>query len=92
MTHAEHTPPHGRPHRGGERVLRYLLLGLLAVTWMDLRRCHARRRLARSAAKPEPLQTWEGEGGGLPALGGGNQRPGAPAGEAPVATARSAAL
>ena len=55
--------------RGTSRLLVAALAGLLTLTWMDLRRCHARRRLERTPpATPERLQTWEGEGGGIPAI------------------------
>jgi len=55
----------------GSRLLLFTLAGLLAMTWLDLKRCHARRRSERTqATKPEPLQTWEGEGGGIPAVRG----------------------
>jgi hypothetical protein len=60
--------PAAPPRRGG--LLTWTLLGLLAITWLDLRRCHARRRVERTPAKPETLQTWEGEGGGIPSLRG----------------------
>jgi hypothetical protein len=73
--------------RGPSRLLVLALTGLLALTWLDLKRCHARRRLERTPpAKPETLQTWEGEGGGIPSLRG-ERTPGTTAGaKAPVAT------
>ena len=41
------------------------------------RKRHARRRLERTPpAKPETLQTWDGEGGGIPSLRG-ERTPGA---------------
>ena len=56
-----HTLSHGH---GSSRLLVLALTGLLTLTWLDLTRCHARRRLERTPpAKPETLQTWEGEGG-----------------------------
>lgn len=67
---------------GTSRLLVLALTGLLTLTWLDLKRCHARRRLERTPpATPERLQTWEGEGGGIPALHG-SRRPGAAATEA----------
>ena len=73
------------PARGSSRLLVLALTGLLALTWLDLKRCHARRRLERTPpANPETLQTWEGEGGGIPALRG-ERTPGTAAGaDAPV--------
>jgi hypothetical protein len=69
-----HTSSHGA---GTSRWLLLALTGLLGLTWLDLRRCHARRRLERTPpAKPETLQTWEGEGGGIPSLRG-QRTPGA---------------
>lgn len=69
-----HTSSHGP---GASRWLLLALTGLLGLTWLDLRRCHARRRLERTPpAKPETLQTWEGEGGGIPSLRG-ERTPGA---------------
>jgi hypothetical protein len=66
MHHA--TSSHGH---GSSRLLALALAGLLGLTWLDLKRCHARRRLERTPpAKPETLQTWEGEGGGIPSLRG----------------------
>ena len=63
-----HTADHG-PRT--DRLLLLLLTGLLGLTWMDLRNCHARRRRERTPpAKPETLQRWEGEGGGIPSLRG----------------------
>jgi hypothetical protein len=60
------TSSHGR---GSSRLLVFALAGLLGLTWLDLKRCHARRRLERTPpTKPETLQTWEGEGGGIPSL------------------------
>lgn len=57
--------------RGTSRLLVAALAGLLTLTWLDLKRCHARRRLERTPpATPERLQTWEGEGGGIPAIRG----------------------
>lgn len=63
-----HTLSHGH---GSSRLLVLALTGLLTLTWLDLKRCHARRRLERTPpAKPETLQTWEGEGGGIPSVRG----------------------
>jgi len=36
--------------------------------WATMRKDHLHRRAARVRSKPEELQTWEGEGGGLPAV------------------------
>ncbi|NRF68207.1 hypothetical protein HLB44_14535 [Aquincola sp. S2] len=58
--HASHRPS----------LLGLALFGALALMWMDLRTCHQRRLREKSRAKPEPLQTWEGEGGGIPAVRG----------------------
>lgn len=71
---------------GASRWLVLTLAGLLAMTWMDLKRCHARRRSERTQpTKPEPLQTWEGEGGGIPAVRG-QRTSEAPAGAGPLLT------
>lgn len=59
-----------RSHRPG--LLGLALAGLLAFMWLDLRTCHQRRLREKTRAKPEPLQTWEGEGGGIPAVRGQN--------------------
>jgi hypothetical protein len=54
------------------RTIALLTLVALSVTGWSVILSSQRRRLAgRSAAKPEPLQTWEGEGGGLPNGGPG---------------------
>lgn len=45
-----------------------LALAGLALTWSALSRAHTRRQAERSRAQPEPIQTWEGEGGGLPRI------------------------
>lgn len=45
------------------------LLALIALSLTSLaalRRAHRRRLAATSSAMPQPLQTWEGEGGGSP--------------------------
>ena len=49
-------------------------LALLTIAYAALSRVnkvHAGRTLAKPAAKPEEVQTWEGEGGGLPSGGPG---------------------
>jgi hypothetical protein len=65
---------HRTDEHAGRRASPLLVLalaGLLGLTWLDLRSCHARRRRERTPpAKPETLQTWEGEGGGIPSLRG----------------------
>lgn len=58
---------HEHVHTAGHRLwcaaaLTTLLMGVAST----LVRTHRRRLDARSPAKPEALQTWEGEGGGLP--------------------------
>lgn len=63
----DHTPIRSR----GAPLLLFVLGGLLTLTWLDLKRCHARRRVERTPpTKHETLQTWEGEGGGIPRLRG----------------------
>ena len=77
---------HTTTTRGGSRLLLLTLAGLLAMTWLDLKRCHSRRRLERTPpAKPETLQTWEGEGGGIPSLRGERTPGSAEATAAPLA-------
>ena len=49
--------------------LALLTIGYLALTRVN--QVHAARFAARPAAKPEDVQTWEGEGGGLPTGGPG---------------------
>ena len=49
--------------------LALLTIGYLALTRVN--KVHAARFAARPAAKPEAVQTWEGEGGGLPTGGPG---------------------
>lgn len=39
---------------------------LLGLSWRTISCVHADRRSAVPRAKPEHLQTWEGEGGGVP--------------------------
>ena len=39
---------------------------LLGLSWRCLAQVRAERRTARPRAEPEHLQTWEGEGGGVP--------------------------
>jgi hypothetical protein len=49
-------------------------LALLAVAYVALtkvNKVHTTRFAAKPAAKPEEVQTWEGEGGGLPTGGPG---------------------
>jgi hypothetical protein len=49
-------------------------LALIAIAYAALTRVnkvHASRFAAKPAAKPEAVQTWEGEGGGLPGGGPG---------------------
>lgn len=60
------------PRLATHGVMRIALAGLLALAWADLSRCHRARMRARPKAKPESLQTWEGEGGGIPAVRGSN--------------------
>jgi hypothetical protein len=43
-----------------------MLGGLIALGWRGLARAQADRRSTRPRAEPEHLQTWEGEGGGVP--------------------------
>jgi hypothetical protein len=50
------------------------LLGLIGLAFVSLSRVksvHQGRVQAKPAAKPEEVQTWEGEGGGLPTGGPG---------------------
>ncbi len=49
--------------------LALLAIGYLALTKVN--KVHAARFAARPAAKSEEVQTWEGEGGGLPTGGPG---------------------
>ncbi len=49
-------------------------LALLTIAYAALTRVnkvHTSRYAAKPAAKPEAVQTWEGEGGGLPSGGPG---------------------
>jgi len=49
-------------------------LALITIAYAALTRVnkvHAARSQGKPAAKPEPVQTWEGEGGGLPSGGPG---------------------
>jgi hypothetical protein len=68
-----------------QRPLTLLALVALSFTGLAaLRTTQQRRRLA-AKVKPEVLQTWEGEGGGLPNGGPGQTvSPTAPAGDAAV--------
>lgn len=55
-----------------QRALALLALTILSIAgWTALRSKHQQRLAAKPKAKPEPLQTWEGEGGGLPDGGPG---------------------
>ena len=45
------------------------LAGLLAFAFDSCRHTHRRRLVAKPEQKPEPLQTWEGEGGQNQMLG-----------------------
>jgi hypothetical protein len=57
-----------------QRPLTLLALAALSVVgWSALRTKHQQRLAAKPHAKAEALQTWEGEGGGLP--NGGPGRP-----------------
>jgi hypothetical protein len=47
------------------------LITLACVALTRVGRVHAARLHAKPAAKPEDVQTWEGEGGGLPSGGPG---------------------
>lgn len=61
------------------RTRSFTLLTLAALSlagWAAFRsKQHHRLAVARSKAKPEALQTWEGEGGGLPDTGRGVNAP-----------------
>ena len=47
------------------------LIGIGTLALARVSKVHAGRHHARPAAKPEHVQTWEGEGGGLPSGGPG---------------------
>lgn len=47
------------------------LLGIAYVAMTRVTKVHTSRYHGRPAAKPEEVQTWEGEGGGLPSGGPG---------------------
>ena len=49
--------------------LALITIGVAALTRVN--KVHASRFAAKPAAKPEAVQTWEGEGGGLPSGGPG---------------------
>ena len=49
--------------------LALITIGAAALTRVN--KVHASRFAAKPAAKPEAVQTWEGEGGGLPSRGPG---------------------
>jgi len=56
------------------------LLGIAYAALTRVNQVHAGRSRARPAAKPDHVQTWEGEGGGLPTGGPGPGVKVAPAG------------
>jgi hypothetical protein len=60
----DHHPDDGT-HGGGLRtaLVAVALASLLTQTWRTCRETHRRRHASRPEPKPEPLQTWEGEGG-----------------------------
>jgi len=48
------------------RSISLLALAALSITSLaKWRQVHQRRQAARPQSNPQPLQTWEGEGGGL---------------------------
>ena len=47
------------------------LIGIAYAAYSRVSQVHAGRTHARPAAKPTEVQTWEGEGGGLPTGGPG---------------------
>jgi len=47
------------------------LITIACAAFTRVNRVHAARLQAKPAAKPEAVQTWEGEGGGLPTGGPG---------------------
>ncbi|MET0382532.1 MAG: hypothetical protein ABW032_03830 [Burkholderiaceae bacterium] len=47
------------------------LIGVSYAVLTRVNKVHTGRRHARPAAKPHEVQTWEGEGGGLPTGGPG---------------------
>ena len=47
------------------------LIGIGTLALSRVGKVHSSRYHARPAAKPEEVQTWEGEGGGLPSGGPG---------------------
>jgi len=54
--------------RGSPGLLRQVaswaaLAALVGASWQTWRSTHQRRMTAKPAAKPEPEQVWEGEGG-----------------------------
>ncbi len=54
------------------RLLTSLALITIAYTALTrVNKVHSSRFAAKPAAKPEAVQTWEGEGGGLPSGGPG---------------------
>jgi hypothetical protein len=69
-----------------QRPLALLALAALSVAgWSALRNKHQQHLATKPHAKPEALQTWEGEGGGLPGGGPGQHAAASmPAGDAAV--------
>jgi hypothetical protein len=65
LTRKDKEPAMTRP-----RWLTIALFTTGALLCSNLWRASARRRAGRSPAKPEPLQVWENEGGGVPTTGG----------------------
>jgi len=58
---------HDPLHLAGHRTIDALLLvALVTLCMRAVRRCSTERRQHRSPAAPEHIQTWEGEGGGVP--------------------------
>jgi|PlaIllAssembly_1097288.scaffolds.fasta_scaffold1241284_1 hypothetical protein len=54
------------------RTLPLLALAALSITSLaKWRQVHQRRQTAKPQSDPQPLQVWEGEGGGLPDGGPG---------------------
>lgn len=63
----------------------FALAALSVAGWSALRNKHQQRLAMKPHAKPEALQTWEGEGGGLPDGGpGANVAASVPARDAAV--------
>ncbi len=55
-----------RPSAMKSAVVLLVLGGVLAASWRHCATTHHRRLSSRHSGKPEPLQTWEGEGGPSP--------------------------